>query len=129
MAEVLAIDGVDPHVVVVGVDHEVEHMVAVDVSEKFESFPHSFSMRISHLLKPCISRSSMCLAPAALLFVQVVHHHCSSRFDHTYKLYQFYTSPTQAPSSVLSSRTVCDRYDGSLRTFPGTVPLECALAY
>jgi len=32
MAEELAIDGVNPHVVVVGVNHQIEHVVAVDVS-------------------------------------------------------------------------------------------------
>lgn len=41
MAEELAVDGVDPHVVVVRVDHQVEHVVAVDVAEEFEGFPHS----------------------------------------------------------------------------------------
>jgi len=33
MAEELAIDGIDPHVVVVGVDHQVEHVVAVNVTK------------------------------------------------------------------------------------------------
>lgn len=41
MAEVLSVDSVDPHVVVVRVYHEVEHVVAIDVTEQFEGFPHS----------------------------------------------------------------------------------------
>jgi len=41
MAEKFAIDSVDPHVVVVWVHHKVEHVVAINVSEQFEGFPHS----------------------------------------------------------------------------------------
>ena len=41
MAEELAIDSINPHVVVVRVYHEVEHVVAVNVPEQFEGFPHS----------------------------------------------------------------------------------------
>ena len=33
MAEELAVDSIDPHVVVVGVNHQVEHMVAINVAK------------------------------------------------------------------------------------------------
>jgi len=33
MAEELAVDSIDPHVVVVGVDHQIEHVVAINVAK------------------------------------------------------------------------------------------------
>ena len=33
MAEELAVDGINPHVIVVGINHQVEHVVAIDIAK------------------------------------------------------------------------------------------------